>query len=305
MARRLSAEVMRHAQRRMPPAAALQMQLEIAQALAAQRGLAPPAGVPGAAGIRNGSAELAELAAALDEPWLDASQDAVLGIPNPAAALARAGDSRATSRGSVRSMGGSPDSRRGSLRRQATIRPVDLQQALQQALAAVLPEAEGWGAAGRVPILLLSRDGVAEEEPMHVLADAQQPAVRVRSLWLASGSEAKADELLVAAAKLGDWLLLQQCSLCPEWLARLPRRLQQLETSGALHVRFQLWLACDEAHAASTAANDADYSDDAVPSHLLVRCVHLRLAGPEPPRPQLPAEIEAEVRAHHRAGAML
>jgi hypothetical protein len=42
-----------------------------------------------------------------------------------------------------------------------------------------------------------------------------------------------------------------------------------------------------------------------VPSHLLVRCVHLRLAGPEPPRAQLPAEIEAEARKDHRAGAML
>jgi len=292
VARCLSAELIRHAQRRMPAAAALQMQLEIARALAAQRGLAPPAAAPGAAGGDDSIAELAGLAVALDEPWLDASQDAF----------------REYSRGSTKSVGSSrasPTSRRSTLRRQATIRPVAAAEEVQQALAAVLPEAEGWGAAGRAPILLLSRDGVAEEEPMHVLADAQQPAVRVRSLWLAGGSEAKADELLLAAAKLGDWLLLQQCSLCPAWLARLPRRLQQLETSGALHVRFQLWLACDEAHAASTAANDADYSDDAVPSHLLVRCVHLRVAGPEPPRPQLPAEIEAEVRKDHRAGAML
>ena len=178
-------------------------------------------------------------------------------------------------------------------------------EAAQQALAAVLAEAEGWGVGGRAPILLLSHDGVVEEAPLLALADAQHPAVRMRSLWHAAGGEARADELLLAAGRLGDWLLLQQSSLSPAWLATLPRRLQQLETSGALHARFQLWLACDEAHAASTAANDADYSDDAVPSHLLVRCVHLRLAGPEPPRAQLPAEIEAEARKDHRAGAML
>jgi hypothetical protein len=39
-------------------------------------------------------------------------------------------------------------------------------EAAQQALAAVLAEAEGWGVGGRAPILLLSHDGVAEEAPL-------------------------------------------------------------------------------------------------------------------------------------------
>ena len=41
-------------------------------------------------------------------------------------------------------------------------------ESAQQALAAVLAEAEGWGVGGRAPILLLSHDGVAEEAPLYL-----------------------------------------------------------------------------------------------------------------------------------------
>ena len=54
------------------------------------------------------------------------------------------------------------------MRKQATLRPVAAAEAAQQALAAVLAEAEGWGVGGRAPILLLSHDGVAEEAPLYL-----------------------------------------------------------------------------------------------------------------------------------------
>ena len=82
----------------------------------------------------------------------------------------RAADSRGSQRGATASAASSrpssrasPEARRPALRKQATLRPVAAAESAQQALAAVLAEAEGWGVGGRAPILLLSHDGVAEE----------------------------------------------------------------------------------------------------------------------------------------------
>ena len=123
--------------------------------------------------------------------------------------------------------------------------------------------------------------------------------------------ETDAEEQLLQCAKLGDWLLLQQAHLRPAWLAALPGLLESLRAGGGIHPRFTLWLACDDGHAANPEALGGDADADgiadavavaaAVPPHLLLSCVQVRLAAHEPPRPLLPAEIEAELRAQHRS----
>jgi dynein heavy chain 1 len=50
-----------------------------------------------------------------------------------------------------------------------------------------------------------------------------------------------ADHSISLAAKTGQWVLLRNVHLCPEWLSKLEKRLHQL----SCHDNFRLFLTCE------------------------------------------------------------
>lgn len=103
-----------------------------------------------------------------------------------------------------------------------------------------------------VPIMLCSEAGQDPSGQVDSLAQAMNKSedstkYRVKCsslLQVALGSAegyADADHSISLAAKSGQWVLLRNVHLCPEWLSKLEKRLHQL----TCHDNFRLFLTCE------------------------------------------------------------
>mmetsp|Transcript_18914 Transcript_18914/g.35259 ORF Transcript_18914/g.35259 Transcript_18914/m.35259 type:complete len:887 (+) Transcript_18914:2-2662(+) len=103
-----------------------------------------------------------------------------------------------------------------------------------------------------IPIMLCSEAGQDPSGQVDTLAqtmnnsdDPSKYAVKCSSLLqVAMGSAegyADADHSISLAAKSGQWVLLRNVHLCPDWLSKLEKRLHQLQC----HDNFRLFLTCE------------------------------------------------------------
>jgi len=99
------------------------------------------------------------------------------------------------------------------------------------------------------PAIFVLSQGADPTNSIFRFADAKQYSERISLISLGQGQGPRAEALINAATKTGDWVLLQNCHLAKSWMDSLENICFELsematdaEREGELHDDFRLWL---------------------------------------------------------------
>ncbi len=83
------------------------------------------------------------------------------------------------------------------------------------------------------PLVFITAPGADPGPAIQRLAAAQGRAHRLHAVSLGQGQGPRAEALLHAAVRSGDWLLLHNCHLAASWMPRLERLVEDLQVGRA------------------------------------------------------------------------